>query len=147
MGRVSARTEVAGPLEEVERRWYDVARWPQFVDGCARVLRVDGPWPAEPAEVAWRSHPGGRGEVVEVVTDHEPGASQELAVRDASIEGTQTVYFAQLLDDRVAVTLELDYRLGGSAVGRFLLDIFVRWTLRQSLERTLAAFAALSEGS
>ena len=40
-----ATQTVAGTVDEVERRWFDTARWESWVDGLERVVDVTGPWP------------------------------------------------------------------------------------------------------
>ena len=68
MGRVGARIDVPGQASDAEALWYDLRRWPSFVDGFKYIARVDGDWPAVGALVVWDSYPGGRGRVLEEVT-------------------------------------------------------------------------------
>jgi hypothetical protein len=125
-----------------EALWYDTDRWPAFVDGCARVVAVEGQWPEPGAEVRWESTPAGRGDVVERVVAYEPGAGQELQVEDARLAGTQRIGFSPLEDGGSAVTLELAYRLKGAGLTGALVDVlFVRRAITDSLHRTLVRFA------
>jgi uncharacterized membrane protein len=140
MARALAARDFGCSLASAEQLWYDTERWPAFIDGCERVLRVDGPWPEAGAELEWESTPAGRGRVVERVLSRVPGEGQELASADSRLTGTQRVTF-ELLDDGVGVQLELDYRLSGSPLRAALLDaLFVRRALTDSLQRTLERF-------
>src|SRR5438270_9262902 len=67
MPRVSAKIELPGRVYEAERCWYEVPRWPEWVDQLARVVEVRGEWPRAGSEVVWESHPAGRGTVREHV--------------------------------------------------------------------------------
>lgn len=134
MGRVSADVAVEGPIAEAEALWYDLARWPGFVDGFAHAPKVEGDWPRRGGTLIWDSHPGGRGRVVEQVSWHSPREGQDAAVEDAKLTGTQRIRFAP-----GRVTLALDYELKESM---WLVDLlFIRRALRDSLRRTLTRFA------
>jgi uncharacterized membrane protein len=141
MGRARAAIEVAESLEEVEALWYDLSRWPTFIDGFARVVRNEG-WPAAGGTLVWDSTPAGRGRVVEHVTAQVAGEGQTAEVEDPRVTGTQTLAFARL-EEGVGVTLALDYRLkGGIPVLRTLVDaLFIGRAMRYSLRRTLVRFA------
>jgi hypothetical protein len=140
MGRALIRIHLPGSAPALQAAWLDTGLWPAFVDGCASVTRVDGPWPHETAEVEWVSVPLGRGEVVEIVTSYEPGRLHISDVRDSSLHGTQTVTFNQT-DDGVDVQLELEYRLNRHTIFTPLFDLFfVRRSVSDSLERTLQRF-------
>ena len=39
MGRVGARIDVPGQASDAEALWYDLGRWPSFVDGCKYIAR------------------------------------------------------------------------------------------------------------
>jgi hypothetical protein len=130
--RVSVRLDPAIPIVEVEELWYDLTRWPAFMDGFDHVASVDADWPRD-GTLIWDTHPGGRGRVVEQVTRYEVRASQTAEIEDPKITGTQTVSFGV-----GAVALELDYRLKDSA---WLMDLlFVKRAQRDSLWRTLSRF-------
>ena len=141
MGKVSARVDVPGQASDAEELWYDLRRWPSFVDGCKYIARVDGDWPAAGALVIWDSFPGGRGRVLEQVTGYEARVGQSLAVEDEKIRGTQRVSFVPHTDG-VTVSLELDYELKQprGKFGAYEL-LFVRRPQREALERTLRRFA------
>jgi Polyketide cyclase / dehydrase and lipid transport len=141
VGRARAAIEVVGTVEEAEALWYDLGRWPTFVDGFAHVVRREG-WPDRGGMLVWDSTPAGRGRVVERVTARVPGQGQTSEVEDPRLSGTQTVAFASR-QDGTGVTLSLDYRLKqGIPVLRTLLDVFfVGRALRDSLRRTLVRFA------
>lgn len=136
----TSRDFLASPAD-AEELWYDTDRWPAFIDGCARIVSVQGPWPRAGAEVTWESTPAGRGRVVERVERYEPGVGQSTHVRDAASAGTQRVAF-EALHGGVGVQLELDYELQSSSrLLRPLLDVlFVRRAQTESLVRTLERF-------
>ena len=141
MGRVRAGVDVPGPVEAAEQLWYDTSRWPSFIDGFGRLVKVEGGWPAPGSRVVWDSTPAGRGRVVERVVEHQPAVGQALAVEDASLRGTQRVRFEQL-QDGTAVGLELDYQLKQRGPLRALVDLlFIRRAVRDSLRRTLTRFS------
>ena len=141
MGRVSAEIEVDAALPEVEELWYDVRRWPSFVDGFARVDKHEDGWPAAGGRLVWDSTPRGRGRVVERVATHEPGQGQTVELEDPRMRGTQQVRFTRL-QDGTAIGLQLDYRLKDRNPLTPLVDLlFIRRSLRDSLRRTLTRFA------
>jgi hypothetical protein len=140
MGVARARVEVPGPIAPVEDLWYDVARWPSFIDGMGHIEKTEGDWPRS-GRLVWDSHPGGRGRVTERVTSFEARVGQEAEVEDERLLGTQRLRFEALADATV-VSLELDYRLKRSYPGVQLVDaLFVRRALRDSLRRTLLRLA------
>jgi hypothetical protein len=123
---------VPGSVEQARALWFDLARWPAFIDGFAAVVRVDPGWP-EQGEIVWDSTPHGRGRVVE-----RPDGSFE----DARLEGVQSVTFETAADGSV-VRLVLDYRIKQRTPLTPLLDLFfVRRAVRDALTRTVARFAA-----
>jgi hypothetical protein len=129
--------DMEAPLEEVEALWYDVRRWPSFVDGFAHVAKLEDGWPAQGGRLVWDSTPRGRGRVLERVTEHEPGAGQTAEVEDPRMRATQRVEFERLTDGTV-VGLELDYRLKERNPLTPLVDVlFIRRSLRDALRRTL----------
>jgi uncharacterized membrane protein len=134
---VRAEIDVDAPLEEVEALWYDVRRWPSFVDGFAHVAKMEDGWPARGGRLVWDSTPRGRGRVVERVTEHEPGGGQTAEVEDPRMRATQRVGFERLADGTV-VALELEYRLKERNPLTPLVDVlFIRRSLRDALRRTL----------
>jgi hypothetical protein len=140
MGRARATIEVAGSVEDAEALWYDLQRWPTFIDGFARVVRSEG-WPAAGGTLVWDSTPAGRGRVIEQVTAQVAGEGQTADVEDPRLSGTQTVAFSPL-ENGVGVTLSLDYKLKQGGPLRVLADVFfIGRALRDSLRRTLVRFA------
>ena len=142
MGRARAEVEVAGPISEAERLWYDLSRWPSFIEGFAHVTKQEGDWPKTGARIVWNSVPAGRGLVSERVTAYEVRVAQTVDVEDPRMTGKQTISFAPAEDGRCKVALELDYRLKqGGPFGGVVDALFVRRALRDALRRTLARFA------
>jgi uncharacterized membrane protein len=140
MGRARAAIEVGGSVEDAEALWYDLQRWPTFIDGFARVVRSEG-WPAGGGTLVWDSTPAGRGRVVEHVTAQVDGEGQTAEVEDPRLSGTQTVAFSPL-ENGVGVTLALDYKLKQGGPLRALADLFfIGRAMRDSLRRTLVRFA------
>jgi len=147
MGRATASITVAGRAAEAEQLWYDPARWPAWIDGFHHVVRLDeDTWPEPPARLMWDSKPGGRGRVLEAVTQYEQRTGQTLEVEDERLRGTQRVAFAPEGED-TRITLSLDYELKSRTVLTPLVDwLFVRRAIKDSLARTLARFAREREG-
>ena len=52
MAVARAAIEVPGSISEAEALWYDVRRWPAWVDGLGHVLKVDDTWPQAGARVS-----------------------------------------------------------------------------------------------
>jgi hypothetical protein len=142
MGRVSATITVPGRAFEAEQLWYDPSRWPSWVDGFHHVVSLDeDAWPLPSARLVWESRPGGRGRVLEVVTEHEQRLGQSLQVEDQRLRGTQRVAFAPD-GDHTRITLSLDYELKSRTPLSPVVDrLFVRRAINDSLRRTLARFA------
>ena len=140
MGRVSASAMAPRPPADAEALWYDLSRWPAFVDGFATVLERDPEWPRA-GKLVWRSTPHGRGTVHERVT--EPGVSE---FHDDKLTGTQRVEFAPH-GEHTRVTLTMEYRIEDpNALTPFVDLLFVRRALRDALQRTVARFAREREG-
>lgn len=142
MASTGARIEVDGTISEAERLWYDLDRWPSFVDGFGHMVKREGDWPRTGSRIVWDSIPNGRGRVSERVTAYEVRVAQTIEVEDPRLTGTQTVGFAPAGEGRCLVALELSYRLkqGGPLAG--VVDaLFVRRAVRDSLRRTLSRFA------
>ena len=137
MGRVSAEIEVDAPLQAVEELWYDVRRWPSFIDGFAHLAKQEEGWPGEGGRLVWDSTPRGRGRVLERVRAHTPGKGQVADVEDPRLRGVQEVRF-EPLQDGTAVALQLDYQLKDRTPLTPVVDLlFIRRSLRDSLRRTL----------
>jgi hypothetical protein len=140
--RARAQITLPGRISELEALWYDLSRWPAFVDGFHHVVSRDDAWPAG-GTLVWDSTPGGRGRVAEYVQRHEPRVGQTADVEDEKITGTQTLSFAGRPDDRVLMTLELRYVLKERPLGPLstLVDVlFILPRQRDALQRTLARF-------
>jgi hypothetical protein len=132
-----------GSVHEAETCWYDVARWPQWVDELEHVLSVQGDWPHPGAVVTWQSGPAGRGRVTERVIAYEPLGGYTLEVEDDSITGEQSVSFDPA-DDGVEIGLGLRYRIKRRSPLTPLIDfLFVRGVMVTSLEKTLGGFGAV----
>jgi len=141
MATVRARRVVPVRASDAEAVWYDLARWPAFVEGFARIVSVTGEWPRAGAEVTWETNPAGRGRVTERVVGFQTRGGQEVEVADETLTGTQRVTF-EPLDEGCAVELELDYRLVRGGPLMVPVDLlFIRRTVRMSLQDTLARFA------
>jgi hypothetical protein len=139
--RVRAAVSVPGLASEAEALWYDPQRWPAWVDGFGHLAKLEGEWPAPGARAVWDSRPGGRGRVVERVSAYEARSGQTLAVEDEKVRATQSVSFAPG-PDGVEIALELDYELKNANVLTPLTDaLFIRRAMRESLQRSLNAFA------
>ena len=146
MGRVRAVQPVPGLAFDAEQLWYDPQRWPAWVDGFGHVVKLEGEWPSVGARSVWDSKPGGRGRVVERVTDYEARVGQTLAVEDGKLRGTQRVSFTPG-EDSVEVALELEYELKDRNALSPLTDaLFIRRALRDSLKRSLVRFARERRG-
>ena len=143
MTTVRASGSVAGPITEVEALWYDPARRAGWVPGFAALVSCDSFWPAAGGRLVWDAKPGGRGRVVERVTDYLPGGGQDAEVEDERLEGAQAVRFTPAGAGEVDVSLSLDYRLKERSPMTPLVDLFyVSRTLGAELDRTLLRFAA-----
>lgn len=147
MPRVSARIELPGRVYDAETCWYDLERWPEWVDGLAEIVEVQGDWPRRGATVVWESGPAGRGAVRERVVEYEPRLGQASEVEDDSITARQRVAFAPA-GQGVEVGLSLDYRLKRRSPVSPLVDLlFIRRLMEASLGRTLTQFAVVLSDS
>jgi hypothetical protein len=80
------------------------------------------------------------------VTAYEARTGQTIAVEDERLRGTQQVAFTPGSGE-VEVALELEYELKGANVLTPLTDaLFIRRSLRDSLQRTLQRFAHERQG-
>ncbi len=132
MSRVTVSTRVPGGTVEAARElWFDVRRWPSFVDGFGHVVRQDPAWPAG-GTLVWQSTPHGRGRVIE----HAGGR-----VEDERLTGRQEVEFAPA-PGGVEVTVALEYELRNRTAVTPVVDrLFIRRALRDALARTLRRYA------
>ncbi len=129
-------------MHEAQKCWYDVERWPSWVDGMARIDDVSGDWPEPGAIVHWKSGPAGRGHVTEKVLSFEPLHGQTVEVTDDSIWGRQRVAFAPAGED-VDVSLSLEYQVSKRSVFTPVVDLlFIRGAMERSLRSTLTHFGA-----
>lgn len=143
MRTVVARQLLPGAtVEEVTRLWFDLARWPSFVDGFGAMAVWHGEWPHPDARVVWDSLRDGRGRVVEEVVEYEPGVTQLARVEDPALTGEQRVRF-RAVEGGCEISLELAYELKrGPGLAVRLTDVFfVRRALADALRRTLRRFA------
>jgi hypothetical protein len=143
-----ATVSVPGPVSEAEALWYDLGRWPAFVEGFGAVRRREGDWPRTGGVLVWDSRPGGRGRVVERVTRYEPRVGQIAEVEDTQLSGTQEIAFRPGEGDRpAAIELSLAYDLKKGGPFMWLTDaVFIRRALRDSLRRTLVHLVREVEG-
>jgi uncharacterized membrane protein len=142
VGRARAEITVAGPISDAERLWYDISRWPTFVEGFAHLAKREGDWPKTGSRIVWDSVRAGRGRVSERVVAYEVRVSQTVEVEDPRMTGTQRISFAAAEEGRCRVALELEYRLKQAGPLSGAVDVlFVRRALRDALRRTLARFA------
>lgn len=142
MGRVKLGYRLPGTISAAEALWYDVGRWPAFVDGFSHVTKTEGDWPHEGARVLWQSTPGGRGLVVERVTAYEVRASQAVEVEDPRMTGEQVVTFSPDEEGGCSITVDLRYQLKERTPFTPVVDFFfVRRAMADSVRRTLGRFA------
>ena len=141
MAQARAKIEVPAQVSAAEALWYDLDRWPSFVDGFHHVAKLEGEWPKAGARLLWDSTPAGRGRVVERVAAYEVRAGQTVEVEDPKLTGIQVVAFAPRAEGVCEVTLELRYALKDANPLTPLVDaLFVRRALTESLRRTLTRF-------
>ena len=148
MRTARATISVPGPVSEAETLWYDLRRWPAFVEGFAAVRRAEGDWPRAGAVLVWDSRHGGRGRVVERVRSFETRRGQVSDVEDEQLTGRQEIAFRPAEGERPAeVELSLAYELKKGGPFMWLADLaFIRRAQRDSLERTLQQFSRELEG-
>jgi hypothetical protein len=132
--------------------WLDTTRWPTFVDGFGAIDRRHERWPEPGAQVVWHSKAGGRGTVTEKVVELEPPGRVVVQVIDDKLGGRQTTTF-EPDDERggCRVLVELDYSLNDRGRGpvAWVVGLYVRRALRDSIRRTLERFVveAVEEAS
>ena len=143
MARVRVNQLLDASVHEAETCWCDVSRWPEWVDGLARVISVDGSWPEAGSEVIWQSGPAGRGRVSETVETYEPLHSLTVRVHDDAIEGRQQVRFEPAAEG-VQIELALEYRITRRSPLTPLIErLFVRRPMTISLTKTLERFGTV----
>ena len=141
MALVKARITVPYAVSAAEALWYDLSRWPGFVDGFGAVVSTDGDWPLVGARVIWDSSPGGRGRVVEQVQSYEVRTGQTMRVEDEKMTGLQSVAFVPE-DSGAVVTVALEYALKSPNLLLRVTDLlFIRRALRDSMYRSLRRYA------
>ena len=141
MGRASATVSVPGRAADAEALWYDLARWPSWVDGFGHVVKREGDWPRVGARLVWESPPAGRGRVEERVVAYEARTGQTVEVEDATMTGRQQVAFTPA-SDHVDVTLSLSYEIKDRTLLTPVVDLlFVRRAMADALRRTVTRFA------
>ncbi len=141
MSRARAAIELDAQVSAAEALWYDLRRWPSFLDGFGHVAKLEGPWPDTGARLLWDSTRGGRGRVVERVVAYEVRTGQTVEVEDPKITGTQRVSFSPREGGGSRMELELDYRLKDRTPFTPLVDaLFVRRAFNDALRRTLVRF-------
>jgi Polyketide cyclase / dehydrase and lipid transport len=138
---------VSGSVHEAQTCWLDVSRWPDWVDGVARVVSVDGGWPAVGARVVWESGPSGRGRATEVVRAYVPLERLVVFVEDSLMQGEQSVTFEPAAAG-VQVEVKLEYRIKRRSPFTLLIErLFVRRPMALSLSRTLERFGSALDAS
>jgi hypothetical protein len=146
VSRVAASTVVPGSPADAEALWFDLARWPAFVDGFATVVRRDPDWPGG-GTLVWQSTPHGRGRVFERVSGYTQAAEHASEIEDERLRGTQTITFEEGRRGGTRVTLRLDYAIKDRNLLWPLLDLlFVRRSIRDALTRTMRRFEAERRG-
>jgi uncharacterized membrane protein len=147
VGKVRVSRTYPGSVYAAQTCWCDTARWPDWVDGLARVVAVQGDWPRPGSSVTWESGPSGRGRVHERVIEYETLSGLAVAVQDDSIEARQRVGF-EPAPGGVAVQLSLEYSLKRRSPLTPLVDrLFVGRPMRDSLTKTLERFGTVLEES
>lgn len=147
MSQVSARLGLEGLVHQAETCWYDLNRWPEWVDGMSEIVETHGDWPRIGSTVVWRSGPAGRGTVRERVIEYEPRSGQTSEIEDDSITAVQRVSFTPR-GENTEVELSLDYKLKRRSPFSALVDLlFIRRLMGGSLARTLGQFRAAVEAS
>ena len=141
MGKARAKIELPAQVSVAEALWYDLRRWPAFVDGLHHIEKVEGDWPEDGARVRWQSTPDGRGLVEERVVRYEVRSGQTVEVEDPRIAGTQTVSFTPKPEGASEIAIELDYRLKNWNPFTPVVDaLFIRRAFNDALRRTLGRF-------
>jgi hypothetical protein len=146
MGRASASVIAPGRVSDAEALWYDLKRWPAFVDGFATVVERDEAWPARGGKLVWDSTPHGRGRIIERVSAYELREGQTVDFEDERTEGTQQVAFVAE-GEHTRVTITMQYRLKDRNPLTPVVDfLFVRRAVNDALRRTVTRFARERQG-
>ena len=141
MGVARASIDLPVQVSAAEALWYDLDRWPAFVDGFGHLATREGDWPAAGARVVWDSVREGRGRVAERVSAYEVRAGQTALVEDPRLAGVQTVAFSPREGGGSRLELSLDYRLKERHALTPVVDaLFVRRAVADALRRTLSRF-------
>ena len=141
MGAARAQIDLPAQVSAAEALWYDVQRWPSFVDGFSHVAKLEGDWPRAGARLVWDSTREGRGRVSERVVAYEVRSGQTVEVEDPRITGTQTVTFTPRPEGTSRLDLVLDYRIKGANPLTPVVDVlFIRRAFNDALRRTLSRF-------
>lgn len=143
MRRVGASIELPGTrIAEAEALWYDLRRWPAFIEGFKHVVGTKGDWPEAGSALLWESVPAGRGRVREQVTAFTQREGQRAEILDPRIRGVQEVSFEATGSGSVLVALTLEYELVRPGPLGGLTDLFfIRRAQQDALRRTLLRFA------
>ncbi|HWF55002.1 MAG TPA: SRPBCC family protein [Solirubrobacteraceae bacterium] len=143
MRTVEAVITAPGTVEDAERAWYDTDRWQDWNDGFESVIEISGGWPEAGGQIRWRSVPAGRGDVTELVVEHEPGSGQVVEIQDETSTGRQTVTF-EAAQGGVEVAVTLEYRITKRTPITPVFELlFVSRAMRASLQETLHRFAVV----
>jgi uncharacterized membrane protein len=141
MGKARAKIDLPAQVSTAEALWYDVQRWPSFVDGFSHVAKLEGDWPRTGARLVWDSTREGRGRVSERVVAYEVRSGQTVEVEDPRITGTQTVTFTPRPEGTSRLELELRYAIKDANPLTPVVDsLFIRRAFNDALRRTLARF-------
>lgn len=139
MASLTESVVVDASLAEAWDLYFEPQSWPAWVDGFGAVRGAEG-YPAQGSTLIWSSTPAGRGEVHELVLEHEPRRRHRIEFSDPGSSGTQLTTF-EIQGSGTRVALELEYRLAKGGLLRPVTDrLFVRGQLRQALQRTLLRF-------
>ena len=141
MGKARAKIDLPAQVSAAEALWYDVQRWPSFVDGFSHVAKLEGDWPRTGARLIWDSTREGRGRVSERVVAYEVRSGQTVEVEDPRITGMQTVTFTPRPEGTSRLELELRYAIKDANPLTPVVDsLFIRRAFNDALRRTLARF-------
>ena len=141
MGTLNESVLVDASLADTWTRYFDPEGWPVWVEGFERVERADG-YPDAGGTLVWRSNAAGRGTVTERVLAHEPRTLHRISFSDPQSSGELTTRFA-IEGEKIRVTLELDYKIGGGGLLAQVTDVFfARSQVSGSMRRSLAEFRA-----
>lgn len=139
MPAVSSSLLVEASLAETWEYYFDPRGWSAWVDGFQTVIDRSGDYPGAGGTLRWRSVPAGRGEVREVVLEHEVRRLHRIAFADPAMHGELATSFA-IEGAGTRVRQELAYSLvGRGPIARLAAALFVKGQIRSSLERSLQA--------